>query len=196
MIDFAVVVVLSTGLGLGSILYRLSAFSRSYYRGLTCQAQGRYGVALQYFDQALSQKPDFADAYYSRGNAKFELSDFSAAIQDYTHALSLRGDFAEAYYNRGNTYACLAQWSSAIHDYTATIALKPDFAPAYANRGWVYQLLEDVEKARQDFQNANRLFLQQKDHIKLAILKKEIRKIDPTMQKRLLGQGSSFLVTL
>ena len=60
--------------------------------------------------------PDFAFAYYNRGNIYSQLSDYRAAIADYDKALSLNPNFAEAYYNRGLTLIFLGNNKQGITD--------------------------------------------------------------------------------
>ncbi|NER84473.1 MAG: tetratricopeptide repeat protein, partial [Leptolyngbya sp. SIO1D8] len=43
-----------------------------------------------------------ADAYYDRGNIRFELGDKQGAFEDYTQALGFRPNDADTYYNRAN----------------------------------------------------------------------------------------------
>jgi tetratricopeptide (TPR) repeat protein len=52
-------------------------------------------------DKVLELVPDFAYAYFNRGNVAVKLSDFKSAIVDYTRAIELDDRFAEAYFNRG-----------------------------------------------------------------------------------------------
>jgi tetratricopeptide (TPR) repeat protein len=60
--------------------------------------------------------PDFAFAYYNRGNLYSQLTDYRAAIADYTTAISLNATFAEAYFNRGLTYIFLGNNQQGVAD--------------------------------------------------------------------------------
>jgi len=69
-----------------SVLYRhqfLFNIANSFY------AQGRNAFAVEYYDQALAAKPEYAQAYLNRANAKMRLGDHGGAVSDYSLFLSL-----------------------------------------------------------------------------------------------------------
>jgi len=59
-------------------------------------AQGRNAFALEYYDQALSERSDYAQAYLNRANAKMRLGDHGGAVADYSLYLSLEPGSAQA----------------------------------------------------------------------------------------------------
>ncbi len=63
--------------------------------------QGDYKGSLEYFDKAISLKPDFAFAYSNRGYAKLMLGDIKAAFKDVNRSLDLDNTNAYAYKNLG-----------------------------------------------------------------------------------------------
>ena len=69
----------------------------------------RHDEAIADYDQAIRLKPDYAEAYNNRGNAKRALERHDEAIVDYNEAIRLKPDFAEPYYNRGNAKAMLGR---------------------------------------------------------------------------------------
>jgi len=52
-------------------------------------AQGRNSFALEYYDQAIAARSDYAPGYLNRANAKMRLGDHTGAIADYTRYLGL-----------------------------------------------------------------------------------------------------------
>lgn len=60
-----------------------------------------YSEALADLNKAIKLFPDFAYAYYNRGNLLALSGQLPEAFEDYTRAVELNPDFAEAYYNRG-----------------------------------------------------------------------------------------------
>jgi len=60
--------------------------------------------AIEYLDEAIKLKPNFAGAYNNRGNAYCDLGQYKRAIEDYNVAINLNPDFANAFLNRGNAY--------------------------------------------------------------------------------------------
>lgn len=59
-----------------------------------------YKEAIRYYSEAITKKPDFADAYNNRGLAKFRNDDREGALADYTRAIETDPDFGTAYFNR------------------------------------------------------------------------------------------------
>ncbi|MGV2826632.1 tetratricopeptide repeat protein [Myxosarcina sp. GI1(2024)] len=143
--------------------YALNHHRRIYYKGVSCRFQGEYQTAIEYYTRALELKPKFAHAYYSRGNAQFELGNYLKALNDYSQAIEFESDFVEAYYNRGNTHAALGNWKEALADFTQTVRLDSEHAKGYGNRGFVYTKLNNPRDAERDFRQAINLFLRQGD---------------------------------
>ena len=83
---------------------------------------------------SLKLKPNFAEAYDTRGFSKAMLKDYSNAITDYTKAIAINPKYAIAYNNRGVSKYYLGDETGACND--ARIALKlgysvhPDFISA------------------------------------------------------------------
>ncbi len=108
-------------------------------------------------DEAIRLKPDFAEAYNIRGNAKAVLNRNEDAIADYDEAIQLESDYANAYYNRGTAKDELGQHEDAIADFDEAIRLKPNFFLAYNNRGNAKAALDQYEDAIADYDESVRL---------------------------------------
>ena len=87
------------------------------------------------YDRAIHLKPDFAEAFNNRGNAKADSGEYAAAIADYDKAIHLKPDFAKAFNNRGASKAALKHYGAAIADCDTAIRLDPDLVTAFNNRG-------------------------------------------------------------
>ena len=118
--------------------------------------------SISAYDRAISLKPDYVEAYNSRGATKGELGQPEDAITDFDEAIRLKSDHVEAYYNRGNAKGALGQHNEAIADYDEAIRLKPDYVEAYNNRGNAKDELGQPEDAITDFDEAIRL---KSDHV-------------------------------
>jgi tetratricopeptide (TPR) repeat protein len=75
-----------------------------------------YEIVKNDLNKVIELAPDFAFAYYNRGNLYSQLTDYRAAIADYTTAISLNATFAEAYFNRGLTYIFLGNNQQGVAD--------------------------------------------------------------------------------
>ena len=101
--------------------------------GNALQDQGKLDEAIQAFTNAISIKPNFAEAYYNMGLGFKEQGKLDEAIEAYTNAISIKPDFAEAYYNMGNALLDQGKLDEAIEAFTNAISIKPDYAEAYNN---------------------------------------------------------------
>lgn len=120
--------------------------------------------AIEYLDNAISLKPDYAEAFNNRGIAYFELGQHSRAIDDYNESIRIKPQRAESFNNRGTAYAALGEQKRAIEDYNQAIQLKPKYPEAYNNRGTVYMSLKQYQQAVDDYTEAIRL---KPDHVDL-----------------------------
>ena len=59
-------------------------------------AQGRSAFAVEYYDQALAARSDYASAYLNRANARMKLGDYGGAVSDYSLYLSLEPASSQA----------------------------------------------------------------------------------------------------
>jgi hypothetical protein len=76
----------------------------------------QFDAAVASYDKAIALKPDYAEAYYNRGNALQELKQFDAAVASYDKAIALKPDYAEAYYNRGHLRLVLKDFYNGFLD--------------------------------------------------------------------------------
>jgi tetratricopeptide (TPR) repeat protein len=123
-------------------------------------AEGKYidpQKAIKYLNSAIKLQSDYAEAYYNRGLAYYNLDQYQRAIEDYNEAIRLQPDLAEAYCNRGNAYKNLGHNQRAIEDYNEAIRLQPDLAAAYYNKGNAYYNLDQYQRAIEDYNEAIRL---------------------------------------
>jgi len=68
-------------------------------------------------------KPDYVDAYYYRGFAKYVINDHQGVVADFSKSISLRPDDAIVYNKRGIAYLMLNQKSKALADFKRAIEL-------------------------------------------------------------------------
>ncbi len=65
-----------------------------------------YDNAIAEISKAIKPKPNYPDAYYNRGFAKFQKNNLSGALEDYDFAIHLNPYFTEAIEDR-NTLVIL-----------------------------------------------------------------------------------------
>ncbi|MBD2437207.1 protein kinase domain-containing protein [Nostoc sp. FACHB-110] len=132
-----------------------------YQEGLDKYNNQDFRGAIEDYTQAININPNFAMAYFNRGNAHDEIGHIKIAIKDYTQAININPNFAMAYFKRGNAYNELEDKQAAIEDYTQAINMNPNFADAYFNRGITYDDLKHKQAAIEDLRKSADLYNQQ-----------------------------------
>jgi tetratricopeptide (TPR) repeat protein len=111
------------------------------------------------YSEAIRLKPDYVEAYNSRGNAYARKNDYQKAFDDYQMALGLNPDYAEAYYNRANIYQEQGDFDAAISDYSEAYRRVPENVDEIANEGLRYARPQYttalVNRAAQHFANGD-----------------------------------------
>ena len=75
-----------------------------------------YELILRNYNKVIELNPEFAYAYFNRGNIKYAQSDFRSAILDYNEAIKQSPSFYEAYYNRALARFQLKDKERALED--------------------------------------------------------------------------------
>jgi tetratricopeptide (TPR) repeat protein len=112
---------------------------------------------IRCYAEAIRLKPDYAFAYYNRGNARKAKGDLDGALKDFAEAIRLKPDDVFAYNNRGTTRYHKGDLDGALKDFAEAIRLKPDDADAYYNRGNARLAKGDLDGALKDYDEAIRL---------------------------------------
>lgn len=106
--------------------------------------------ALLNLNKAIEIDPNYAQAYYVRGNLKENFEDHHGAMKDYNTAIEKNAKFQDAYFSRGNVKMKLQDYYGAIADFTTAINLNPNYIEAYLSRGKAKQFLEAYQDAIND----------------------------------------------
>jgi Flp pilus assembly protein TadD len=122
--------------------------------GNTLKELGRLDEALASYTQAITLKPDFAEAHSNLGGTLQELGRSDEALASCTQAIVLKPDFAEAHSNLGNTLKELGRFDEALASYIQAIALKPDYAEAHSNLGNTLKELGRLDEALASYTQA------------------------------------------
>ncbi len=96
-----------------------------YNEGLAAMQKGDFASAVTKFQQALAEKPDFAEAH---NNLAFSLrkegkGKFAEALQHYNKALEINPRLAQAYHYRGILYVLQGNEAAAKADHAKLLEL-------------------------------------------------------------------------
>ena len=67
--------------------------------GVICQKRGQMADAARYYERALEQKPEFAEALLNLGHARKALGDERGARACWRKAVETKPEFAEGYFD-------------------------------------------------------------------------------------------------
>jgi tetratricopeptide (TPR) repeat protein len=110
--------------------------------------RGDYEAAIQAYDEALEENPDYIAAYYNRGSAYIHVGALDSAIADFTQVLQLDPSQLQAYRQRALIYARKGDYERAVRDYNAALA-------ALENRGAAQSDPDTVNAVTYDRANAH-----------------------------------------
>eukprot|EP01118_Nematostelium_gracile_P018746 TRINITY_DN8453_c0_g1_i1.p1 TRINITY_DN8453_c0_g1~~TRINITY_DN8453_c0_g1_i1.p1 ORF type:complete len:487 (-),score=134.49 TRINITY_DN8453_c0_g1_i1:87-1547(-) len=87
--------------------------------------EGKFNLAIELYDKAISLNPVNAILYANRAFAYTKLEQFGAAIMDATRAIDLDPTYAKAYYRRGSAYLALAKYKDGLKDFQRVVKSNP-----------------------------------------------------------------------
>jgi len=123
-------------------------------RGVSYAALGRYQQAMADFNKAIELNGRYPNAYYNRGELRYQQGDLAGAIEDYTKALQLGPPDAAMFNSLGYAFYRLERFGEALHDYGEAIKLDPENVAALINRADTYSDLGQYGDAAKDYRAA------------------------------------------
>ena len=134
--------------------------------GLLLTKQGQYKSAAAAFAKAVELDPDFAIAWYNRGQVEQTLGNLSKAKTYLDRAIELQEDLTKAYFARAQVLKAMGDKEDALADYNTVISIQGEtYAEAYLNRGLTKKMLgrysgalADLNKVIDEFPNQPDLY--------------------------------------
>ncbi len=149
---------------------RFEDYEIFFYKGLTAQELGDLDESIRHYTRAIGGKPDFAEAFSNRGNAKYavalairqglgktkrEVSEaLLDAIEDFDKAIGCKPDFSDAYSNRAAARNELGDFANASIDCAWAIFFDSNNASAFYNLGVAEEMLGRPEIALENLKKA------------------------------------------
>ncbi|MGX7743988.1 tetratricopeptide repeat protein [Rhodopseudomonas parapalustris] len=125
-------------------------------QGLVLTNQGKFGEAINRFDEAIRLNPKYGTFYLGRAEAYNRSGQPERALKDYVDALAQgdlsKGEIERLRAGRGHAYFRLKNYDAAINDFNVVLDASPDFINVLKWRGVSYQRLGDTKQAIADFE--------------------------------------------
>ena len=96
------------------------------------------------YEEAIKLQPDYADAYYNRGNVLFAKGRIDEAIADWEKTLQIQPNDADAHTGLGNALLRQRSVKEAIAHYNKAMALAPEDPHSRNNIAWVLATSTDA----------------------------------------------------
>ncbi|MFA6034713.1 MAG: tetratricopeptide repeat protein [Myxococcota bacterium] len=118
----------------------IQASKISYDLGVNYLNSSQPRQALESFEKAVRENPEFPDAHNAVGLMYFSIRDFGKAEEHFLAAIELKPDYSDAFNNLGRLYLERGQYDKAIEMFRKALSnllyQTPQFASA--NLGWAY----------------------------------------------------------
>jgi tetratricopeptide (TPR) repeat protein len=117
-------------------------------------------------EEKLSKSALKAQAYFNRGNDRYDAGNYEGAVKDFNKAIDIDSKFIDkfmprllpkAHNHRANAKKKLGDYEGAIKDYDKSIELNPHSVWVYYNRGELNIILGRYEEAIKDYDKVVRI---------------------------------------
>jgi tetratricopeptide (TPR) repeat protein len=119
--------------------------------------KGQLNEAAGDFSRAAELQPNYANAWFNRGEIRYEQGKFQDAIADYTRAIDLNREDYDIYIRRGHAYFKIRKFQEALADYDRAVKIVPDNVEALVNRADANRSLGRWQMAADDYLKAVQL---------------------------------------
>ncbi len=125
---------------------RVSRLLTAFEEALILHEQGD-AKAVEYYQEAISEGDNVAEAYCNLGIINLEQSNSTKALDHFTQSLKHDPRHVEAHYNLANLYYDAGNLPLARLHYEAAIQIEPGFSLVYFNLALVYHKLNEMALA-------------------------------------------------
>jgi DNA-binding helix-hairpin-helix protein with protein kinase domain/Flp pilus assembly protein TadD len=129
----------------------------AYAQGVAFTRAGKFADAAAAYSQAVTLKPDYAEAQHELGYALFRQGKYEEAITALRQAHTLRPRHAETQRVLGQAFEAKGDWGGAARAYGDATSLEPKHALTQYNYGRALKNSGDADSAIQAMQQAVKL---------------------------------------
>lgn len=125
-----------------------------YESGEVLQNNFRYAEALIEYNEAISLRPRFANAYRGRCSVHIQLNEYQNAVDDCDRALQLDPQLTTTFSLRCVAYAWLEDYERAEADCNRAVVWHPNLATTYNDLGRLQDQMGDYEASVESYTSA------------------------------------------
>ena len=139
----------------------------NYAQGVGLAHKDNHEGAIAAFGTALEFAPDYANAYYERAKAHFDLNNYEQAAVDYEAALSAGREDVNVPWNLGWTYYLMGDFEKSVAMTQQALEIDPDSdasvaqVPLFFNLGLAQLAAGNIKEAQESYTEAATLAIQQ-----------------------------------
>jgi tetratricopeptide (TPR) repeat protein len=128
-----------------------------FYLGWLAARRGNTALAMNYFQQALANDPDYSAAHFEIANLLANQGKLAEAVPHYQASIRAYPRAVEARYNFGKVLALLGSFPEAAEQFKVALQLDPESAETHDQLGSVLQKLGQIDEAKAHYAEAVRL---------------------------------------
>jgi tetratricopeptide (TPR) repeat protein len=189
-------------------LFSASKASDAYYQAYDAMNSGKYPEAAALFTAAITQKPEFTDAYYGRGFCYEQMGKYADAMNDYKKTIELDPNHSKAYNNLGVVYFKLYNDNdNAEKSFKKSMELSKTNSLVYYNLASIYYNQKRYDEAVRYFSEALKLrpnyiealntrglcYFWQKEYTKAIMDFSAVLSYEPNNSSALVGRAISWV---
>ncbi|MES2099509.1 MAG: tetratricopeptide repeat protein [Pseudomonadota bacterium] len=116
-------------------------------QGNSLERAGEFDSALQAYEAAVREAPNWPRAHLNHGNVLLAMGDAPGCLAAYERALTHDPNYVGAHFNLGNAYLRMGRLDAALNSYVEAVRLDREFADAHVAIGCVLEDLGRVQEA-------------------------------------------------
>jgi tetratricopeptide (TPR) repeat protein len=130
---------------------------KEFEKGIDADHKGKSDEAIQHYEKALSDSPNFYPAHNNLGSIYLARQNFEAAQTHFEAALKTNQNDVEAYFNLANVLLMTRRYLDAEREITEGLQRRPDSAFGLFLQGLLYTRTARPELAEKSLQRALQL---------------------------------------
>jgi tetratricopeptide (TPR) repeat protein len=130
---------------------------KEFEKGIDADHKGKPDEAIQHYEKALSDSPNFYPAHNNLGSIYLARQNFEQAQTHFEAALKTNQNDVEAYFNLANVLLTTKRYPDAEREITEGLQRRPDSAFGHFLQGLLYSRTARPELAEKSLQSALQL---------------------------------------